>query len=66
MTVSLISFVYLISAVLFILSLKSLSSPQTARRGNFYGISAMALAVLTTILSPAISSKLMIISGIAT
>ena len=66
MTASLISFVYLISAVLFILSLKSLSSPQTARRGNFYGISAMALAVLTTILSPAISSKLMIISGIAT
>jgi NAD(P) transhydrogenase subunit beta len=64
MTANLISFVYLISAVLFILSLKGLSSPQTARRGNFYGIIAMGLAMLATILSPNISSKLIIIVGI--
>jgi NAD(P) transhydrogenase subunit beta len=65
MTANLISFVYLISAVLFILSLKGLSSPQTARSGNFYGIIAMTLAILATIMNPATSSKLIIIFGIA-
>lgn len=39
---------YLISAVLFILSLKGLSSPNTSLRGNAYGMAGMALAVATT------------------
>lgn len=39
---------YLIAAVLFILSLKGLSSPTTALRGNLYGIVGMVIAVLTT------------------
>ncbi|UTH75736.1 NAD(P)(+) transhydrogenase (Re/Si-specific) subunit beta [Chromobacterium sp. IIBBL 290-4] len=39
---------YLVAAVLFILALKGLSSPASARRGNLYGIVGMAIAVLTT------------------
>lgn len=39
---------YLCSAVLFILSIKGLSSPQTAQRGNRWGMVGMTLAVLTT------------------
>ena len=35
---NLTSFAYLVSSVLFILSLRGLSHPTTARRGNFYGI----------------------------
>ena len=39
---------YLIGAVLFILTLRGLSSPKTAISGNRYGMIAMAIAVLTT------------------
>jgi NAD(P) transhydrogenase subunit beta len=41
---------YLVSAVLFILSLKGLSSPATSRRGNTYGMVGMGIAVATTFL----------------
>src|SRR5271170_2800582 len=40
---------YLVASVLFILALKGLSSPLTARRGNLFGMLGMALAVLTTL-----------------
>jgi NAD(P) transhydrogenase subunit beta len=40
---------YLVAAVLFILSLKGLSSPNTAGRGNILGMLGMALAVITTL-----------------
>ena len=39
---------YLVASVLFILSLRGLSHPLTARRGNLFGMIGMALAVLTT------------------
>ncbi len=39
---------YLIGAVLFILTLRGLSSPKTAISGNRYGMVGMAIAVLTT------------------
>lgn len=55
---------YLISSVLFILALKGLSSPETARRGNIYGIIGMGLAVLTTLCLPQISSYALIMFGI--
>lgn len=42
---------YLCSAVLFILSIKGLSSPQTAQRGNRLGMAGMTLAILTTMAS---------------
>jgi NAD(P) transhydrogenase subunit beta len=40
---------YLAASVLFILALKGLSHPLTARRGNRFGIAGMTLAVLTTL-----------------
>lgn len=43
---------YLVSSVLFILSLKGLSSPETARRGNVYGMIGMAIAIATTLWLP--------------
>ena len=42
---------YLISGVLFILALRGLSSPETSRQGNFYGIIGMVIAVTVTFLS---------------
>jgi NAD(P) transhydrogenase subunit beta len=40
---------YLVSAVLFILALKGLSSPVTSRRGNYFGMVGMLIAVVTTL-----------------
>ena len=40
---------YLVASICFILALKGLSSPTTARRGNYFGMAGMAIAVLTTI-----------------
>ena len=42
---------YLISGVLFILALRGLSSPETSRQGNFFGIVGMIIAVTVTFLS---------------
>jgi H+-translocating NAD(P) transhydrogenase subunit beta len=44
-----ISLCYLVAAVSFILALKGLSSPPSARRGNLYGMGGMAIAVLVTL-----------------
>ena len=40
---------YLVASVLFILALKGLSHPESARRGNLFGMVGMAIAVLTTL-----------------
>ena len=40
---------YLLASVCFILALKGLSSPTTARRGNLFGMVGMTIAVVTTI-----------------
>jgi H+-translocating NAD(P) transhydrogenase subunit beta len=40
---------YLISGILFILSLRGLSSPASSRQGNMYGMIGMGLAILTTL-----------------
>ena len=50
-SVNLLAVFYLISGVLFILALRGLSSPETSRQGNLYGIVGMALAICVTILS---------------
>ena len=51
MTINLAASLYLISGVLFILALRGLSSPETSRQGNLFGILGMALAIIVTFLS---------------
>ncbi|MCF8468713.1 MAG: NAD(P)(+) transhydrogenase (Re/Si-specific) subunit beta, partial [Sneathiella sp.] len=55
---------YLVSAILFILALRGLSSPATSRRGNFMGMAGMAIAIIVTILRPDVLSYEWIIGGI--
>src|SRR5690554_142852 len=59
---------YLVSGVLFIMALRGLSSPRTARQGNTYGMVGMGIAILTTLAVAAPSdliSWVLIIGGIA-
>ena len=42
---------YLISGILFILALRGLSSPDTSRQGNYFGITGMIIAIVVTFLS---------------
>jgi H+-translocating NAD(P) transhydrogenase subunit beta len=51
MTADLAALAYLASGVLFILALRGLSSPETSRQGNMYGMLGMAIAVATTLAS---------------
>ena len=51
MTPNLAASLYLVSGVLFILALRGLSSPETSRQGNFFGILGMVLAIGITFLS---------------
>jgi NAD(P) transhydrogenase subunit beta len=58
---------YLASGILFILALRGLSSPSSARQGNLYGMVGMAIAMVTTLLVAAPSdwaSWLLIIGGL--
>ena len=67
MTTSLAASLYLISGALFILALRGLSSPETSRRGNFFGVLGMTLAIIVTFLFVDIlfSSLLFIICAMA-
>ena len=55
MTENLAALLYLVASVCFIMALKGLSSPETARHGNFYGIAGMVLAIGTTLALPIMS-----------
>ncbi|WP_265529439.1 NAD(P)(+) transhydrogenase (Re/Si-specific) subunit beta [Sphingomicrobium marinum] len=56
---------YLVSGVFFILALRGLSSPETARAGNRYGMSGMALAVGTTLIAYDVTNWLELGAAIA-
>ena len=57
-------FAYLIAAVCFIMALRGLSSPTSARQGNVLGILGMLIAVVTTLLDPGVVSYETILAGI--
>jgi len=68
MSENLVALLYLVSGVLFILALRGLSNPETARQGNTYGMVGMALAVVTTLAVAAPTQPmtwLMIAGGLA-
>ncbi|MET0012296.1 MAG: NAD(P)(+) transhydrogenase (Re/Si-specific) subunit beta [Sedimenticola sp.] len=56
---------YLVSAVLFILALKGLTHPASARNGNFYGITGMVIAIAATLLGTEVQSYGFIIAGVS-
>ncbi|MBO6729685.1 MAG: NAD(P)(+) transhydrogenase (Re/Si-specific) subunit beta [Maricaulis sp.] len=49
MSANLAALLYLASGILFILALRGLSSPETARQGNLFGMVGMAIAIVTTL-----------------
>src|SRR5436309_10779017 len=51
MAADIVALLYLIAGVLFILALRGMSSPQTSRRGNLFGMIGMAIAIVTTLAS---------------
>src|SRR5438477_233758 len=64
MSESLSALLYLVASVCFIMALRGLSSPDTARGGNIFGIVGMVIAILTTLASPEIVSYWLIAVGL--
>ncbi len=67
MNANIAAVLYLVSGVLFILSLRGLSSPASSRQGNLFGMIGMTLAVLVTLAlaKPSIGSAVLILAGLA-
>jgi NAD(P) transhydrogenase subunit beta len=67
MNPNLVALLYLVSGVLFILALRGLSSPESSRQGNAYGMIGMAIALATTlgVAQPDPESWLFVFCGLA-
>ncbi len=55
---------YLVASVLFIMALRGLSSPDTSRTGNLFGIAGMTIAIITTIVNPNVVSYAWILAAL--
>src|ERR1700726_5013877 len=64
MSENLAALLYLVASICFIMALRGLSSPETSRAGNTYGIAGMFVAVATTLASPQVVSYWLIAIGI--
>lgn len=58
------AFAYLISSICFIMALRGLSGPETARTGVIFGMSGMGIAIITTLMLSSVSSYGLIILGL--
>ena len=67
MNANIAAVLYLVAGVLFVLSLRGLSSPATSRQGNLFGMIGMTLAVLVTLAlaKPSVGSAILIVAGLA-
>jgi NAD(P) transhydrogenase subunit beta len=63
-TENLSALLYLVAAICFIMALKGLSSPETSRSGNLFGIAGMTIAIVTTLASPHVQSYWLIVVGL--
>jgi NAD(P) transhydrogenase subunit beta len=59
-----VALAYLVAGVLFILSLRGLSSPETSRKGNFYGMAGMLIAVVVTLVTHSLANWVEIAAAI--
>ena len=64
MTANMTGSAYLIASVLFILSLRGLSSPDSSRMGVILGVIGMAIAIFTTLMDPGVVSYSLIVMGV--
>ncbi|WP_374090068.1 Re/Si-specific NAD(P)(+) transhydrogenase subunit beta [Methylomicrobium lacus] len=64
MSQSLVTMSYIAATVLFILSLSGLSNQETARRGNYYGMLGMAIAIAATVLSGSVTAYSILIAAL--
>ncbi len=64
MSADLSALLYLVASICFIMALRGLSSPDTSRGGNLYGIIGMVVAIGTTLASPNVVSYGFILAGI--
>ena len=60
----LVTVAYIGATILFILALGGLSNPETARRGNLYGMAGMAIALLATIFGVVAANYTILIGGL--
>jgi NAD(P) transhydrogenase subunit beta len=64
MSHSLVTMSYIVAAILFILSLSGLSNQETSRKGNYYGMLGMAIAIIATTLSGSVTVYWILIVGL--
>jgi len=64
MTEGLVTVAYIGATILFILALGGLSNPETARRGNVYGMTGMGIALLATIFGVVSENYALLIGGL--
>jgi H+-translocating NAD(P) transhydrogenase subunit beta len=68
MNANIVALLYLVAGVLFILALRGLSSPESSRRGNLFGMIGMGIAIVTTLAwhPPAgLGAVVLVVAGIA-
>jgi len=64
MSHSLVTMSYIVATILFILSLSGLSNQETARKGNYYGMLGMTIAIVATALSGSVTVYGILIAAI--
>ena len=64
LSANLAAVLYTVSAVLFILALRGLSSPESSRRGNMFGMVGIAIAIVTTILVAGLGGQSLLLAAV--